>query len=149
MITFFHFQVTYNSRLRERYEDDPSTHPDFDPDLWMEVGSSGGRDKNKVYGLSNTTALRARTCGWPVVSQRLGAPNQYWAPNLRSSWPCSNTRLISPKNTSDYRRIMNTSSNGYGDEITYGWYMCAPFLAVWSRERPASSFSSSSVIILV
>jgi len=53
---FFHFQETYNSWLRERYGDDPSTHPDFDPDLWMEVGSSGGPDKNRVYGLSNTTA---------------------------------------------------------------------------------------------
>jgi hypothetical protein len=42
--------------LRERYGDDPSTHPDFDPDLWMEVGSSGGPVKNQVYGLSNTMA---------------------------------------------------------------------------------------------
>jgi len=50
------FQETYNSRLRERYGDNPSTHPDFDPDLWMEVGSSGGPDKNQVYGLSNTMA---------------------------------------------------------------------------------------------
>ena len=41
--------------MRERYEDDPSSHPDFNPDLWMEVGSSGGPDKNQVYGLSNTT----------------------------------------------------------------------------------------------
>lgn len=47
-------QETYNSRLRERYEDNPSTHPDFDLDLWMKVGSSGGPDKNWVYGLSNT-----------------------------------------------------------------------------------------------
>jgi hypothetical protein len=55
MISFFHFQETYNSRLRERYKDDPSTHLDFDPDLWMEVGSSGTRpNKNRVYGLSNT-----------------------------------------------------------------------------------------------
>jgi 3-deoxy-D-manno-octulosonic-acid transferase len=49
-------QETYNSRLRERYGDDPSTHPDFDPDLWMEVRSSGGPEKNRVYNLSNTTA---------------------------------------------------------------------------------------------
>jgi hypothetical protein len=41
-------QETYNSRLRERYGDDPSIHPDFDPDLWMEVGLSGGPDKNWV-----------------------------------------------------------------------------------------------------
>jgi len=53
---FFNFQETYNSWLRERYEDDPSTHPD----LWMEVGSSGGPDKNQVYGLSKTTAENLR-----------------------------------------------------------------------------------------
>jgi len=41
--------------LRERYEDGPSTHPEFDPNLWMEVRSFGGLDKNRVYGLSNTT----------------------------------------------------------------------------------------------
>jgi hypothetical protein len=55
MIFFLNFQETYNSRLRERDGDNPSTHPDFDPDLWMEVGSSSGPDKNRVYGLSNTT----------------------------------------------------------------------------------------------
>ena len=60
MITFFYFQETYNSRLRERYGDDPLTHPEFDPDLWMEVGSSGGPDKNQVYGLSNITAENLR-----------------------------------------------------------------------------------------
>jgi len=52
MMIFFHSQEIYNSRLRERYEGDPSTYLD----LWMEVGSSGGPDKNQVYGLSNTTA---------------------------------------------------------------------------------------------
>jgi hypothetical protein len=45
-----------NSWSRERYGDDPLTHPDFDPDLWMEVGSSSGPDKNRVYDLSNTKA---------------------------------------------------------------------------------------------
>jgi len=58
---FFYFQETYNSRLRERYGDDPLTLPKFDPDLWMEVGSSGGPDKNRVYGLSNTTAENLQT----------------------------------------------------------------------------------------
>jgi hypothetical protein len=42
--------------LRERYGDNSLTHLDFDPDLWMEVGSSSGSEKNRVYGLSNTTA---------------------------------------------------------------------------------------------
>jgi hypothetical protein len=64
------FQETYNSRLREIYGDNSSTHPDFDPDLWMEVGSSGALEKNRVYRLSNTTA---ENCGRPVVSQPLGA----------------------------------------------------------------------------
>jgi len=59
MITSF-FQETYNNRLRERYGDDILTHPEFDPDLWMEVGSSGGPDKNQVYGLSNITADNLR-----------------------------------------------------------------------------------------
>jgi len=56
MITFyFYFQETYNNRLKERYGDDFLTHPEFDPDLWMEVGLSGGPNKNQVYGLSETT----------------------------------------------------------------------------------------------
>ena len=58
---FFYFQETYNNRLRETYGDDPSTHPEFDPDLWMEVGLSSGPDKNRVYGLSNTTADNLRS----------------------------------------------------------------------------------------
>jgi hypothetical protein len=51
--------------LRERYEDDPSTHSDFDSDLWMEVGSSGEPDKIRCMG---SPTLRPRTCGQPVVS---------------------------------------------------------------------------------
>ena len=62
MITFyFYFQETYNNRLRERYGDDTLTHSEFDLDLWMEVGSSGGPDKNRVYRLSNTTADNLRS----------------------------------------------------------------------------------------
>ena len=49
--------------MRERYGDDPSTHLNFDSDLLMEVGSSGGPDKNQVYGLSNTTAENLRAAG--------------------------------------------------------------------------------------
>jgi hypothetical protein len=41
----------------ERYGDDPSTNSD----LWMEVRSSGGPEKNQVYGLSNTTAENLRS----------------------------------------------------------------------------------------
>jgi hypothetical protein len=43
-----------------------------------------------------------------------------------------------------------TPLNGHEQYITEGWYMCAPFLVVWSREQPASSStSSSSTIVLV
>jgi len=63
--------------LRERYGDDPS-NPDFNPDLWMEVGSSGGPDKNRVYRLSNTTAenLRAAHSVSTVGSSQLVASTQ-------------------------------------------------------------------------
>jgi hypothetical protein len=61
MITFFYFQETYNNRLRERYRDDILTYPEFDLDLWVEIGLSGGPDKNRVYGLSNTKADNLRS----------------------------------------------------------------------------------------
>jgi hypothetical protein len=36
--------------------DDLSIHLKLDPDLWLkEAKSSGGPDKNQVYGISNTT----------------------------------------------------------------------------------------------
>jgi len=107
MITFFfNFQETYNSRLRERYGDDPLIHPEFDLDLWMEVGLFSGPDKNRVYVLSNTTAENLRAAH--SVST-VGSSIQYRAPNLKSSWPCSNTRLRSPKNTTTYQRSMHNS----------------------------------------
>jgi len=78
MINFFYFQDTYNSRLRERYGDDPLNHPEFDPDLRMKVGSFGGPNKNWVYGLSNTTAenLRAARSVSIVGSSQLVSSTQ-------------------------------------------------------------------------
>jgi len=65
---YFYFQETYNNRLKERYGDDILTHPEFDLDLWMEVRSSGGPDKNQVYRLSNTTADNLQsTCSVSTV----------------------------------------------------------------------------------
>jgi len=52
---------------------------------------------------TGSPTLRPTTCGWPVVFQPLGAPN------LRSSWPCSNARLSSPKDTTTYQRSMHNS----------------------------------------
>jgi hypothetical protein len=54
--------------LKERYGDDPSTHPDLDLDLWLEAWLSGGLDRNQVYNLSNTTAKDLQmTCGVSTV----------------------------------------------------------------------------------
>jgi hypothetical protein len=100
---FFYFQETYNSRLRERYGDDPLTHLKFDPDLWIEVGSSGGLDKNQVYELSNTTAENLRAAR--SVST-VGSSQSVSSTQLKSSWPCSNTWLNSLKNTTTYQRSM-------------------------------------------
>jgi hypothetical protein len=61
MNLFFSFQDTYNSQLKERYGDDLSTHSDLDLDLWLEAGSSGGPNRNRVYGLSNTMAKNLQT----------------------------------------------------------------------------------------
>jgi hypothetical protein len=52
---------------------------------------------------TGSPTLRPTTCGRPVVFQPLGAPN------LRSSWPCSNTRLSSPTNTTTYQRSTHNS----------------------------------------
>ena len=56
MILFSYLHETYNSQLNERYGNDPSTHLDFDQDLWLETRSSSGPDRNQLYGLFNTTA---------------------------------------------------------------------------------------------
>jgi len=133
-------QETYNSRLRERYGDDPLTHSDFDPDLWMEVGSSGGPDKNRVYGLSNTTAENLRlACSVSTV----GSSPSISSTQSESSWPWNN-------NMNDSRRIM-ISFVKWSWRWDQGWVMnmCSLFLAVRSREQLASFFSSSSAVILV
>ena len=72
-------------------------------------------------GCTGSPTLRQRTCGRPVVSQPLGAPNQYRAPNLRSSWPCSNTRLSSPKNTTIYRRSIHNSKRIMNSFTKWSW----------------------------
>jgi hypothetical protein len=62
MITFFNFRrLIIIGWRKERYGDNILTHPEFDPDLWMEVGLSSGPDKNRVYGLSNTTTDNLRS----------------------------------------------------------------------------------------
>jgi len=79
--------------------------------IWNSIWICGWRldrlvDSIKI-GFTGSPTLRLRTCVQPVVFQPLGAPNYYRAPNLRSSWPCSNTRLSSLKNTTTYQRSMH------------------------------------------
>jgi len=62
-------------------------------------------------GFTGSPTLQSTTCGQLVVFQLLGAPNQYRAPNLRNSWPCSNTRLSSPINTITYQRSTHNSKS--------------------------------------
>ena len=125
MITFlFYFQETYNNRLRERYGDDPSTHPEFDPDLWVEARSSGGLDKNRVYRLSNTTAAN---CGRSVLLQPSGALNQYRAPNLKSSWPCSKRVTTYQKRTHNLKNSKEWRPNNTEQSLN-------------NKERPMKSF---------
>jgi len=60
-------------------------------------------------GFMGSPTLQPRTCRRPVLFQLLGAPSQYRAPNLRSSWLWGNTWLSSPKNTTTYQRRMHNS----------------------------------------
>ena len=53
----FAFYDTYNSRLNERYRDDPSTHLNLNLDLWLEVGSSSEPEKIEC---TNSLTLRSR-----------------------------------------------------------------------------------------
>jgi hypothetical protein len=80
--SFFFFQDTYNTRLKERYGDDPSTHSDLDSDLWLEAKSSGGPDKNRVYSLSNTITKDLRTTRGVSI---LYARNRFQALKIQSS----------------------------------------------------------------
>jgi hypothetical protein len=98
---FFYFQETYNNQLRKRYGDDILTHPEFDPDLWMEVGLSSGPDKNRVYGLSNTTADNLRSTR--SVST-VGSSQSISSSQSKEFGPCSSTRLSSSTNTTTYER---------------------------------------------
>ena len=133
------FQETYNSRLGERYEDNPSNHPDFDSDLWMEMGSSGGPEKYRVYRLSNTTAENFRLTH--SVST-VGSSPSVLSTSLRSSLP--ETTI-----STTLDELWSAPSNGHGDEIKdEWWYMCSSFLAVRSRKQPASSSSSSAAILV-
>ena len=67
-------QDMYNTWLKERYKDDHLTHPDLDPNLWLEARLFDEPDRNWVYNLSHTTV---RTYRRPIVFQPLDAQNRF------------------------------------------------------------------------
>jgi len=71
-------------------------------------------DPKKIRSTGSPT-LRLKTCGWPVVSQPLGALHQYWAPSLRSSLPWNN-------NINNSRQIM-IGSIKWSSRWDQGWVM--------------------------
>jgi len=87
---------------------------------------------------TGSPTLRPRTCGWPVVFQPLGAPNQYRAPNLRSSWPCNNTRLSLPKNTTTSKRSMHNKKRRMHNGCTTQSGACTTLYTTKSGAWPAS-----------
>jgi hypothetical protein len=80
---------------------------------WILIRIYGWRQDRLVgpieIGCTNSPTLQSRTCRRPVVSQLLGARNQYRAPNLESWRPYKNIRPISMKNMNDSLRIMKNS----------------------------------------
>jgi hypothetical protein len=77
--------------------------------IWNSIRICGWRldrqvDPIKIMFMGSPT-LQPTTCGRPVVFQPLGAPN------LRSSWPCSNTRLSSLTNTTTYQQSTHNSKH--------------------------------------
>jgi len=75
-------QDMYNTWLKERYKDDHLTHPDLDPNLWLEARLFDEPDRNWVYNLSHTTV---RTYRRPIVFQPLDAQNRFWVLQLWNS----------------------------------------------------------------
>jgi hypothetical protein len=38
--------------MRAKHKEDPLTHLEYDPELWLEAGVTSGCDRNQVYGFS-------------------------------------------------------------------------------------------------
>jgi hypothetical protein len=107
----------------------------------MEVGSFGGPDKNRVYGLSNTTVknLRsARSVSTVGISSSVSRTHseEFMALKQQYEWLLMDYDQL--------REMVMEIRSRMGDDT------CATPLAVRSREQPgSSSSSSSSAIILV
>jgi len=129
-------QETYNSRSRERYGDEPLTQPDFNLDLWMEVGSSGGPDKNRVYGLSNITTEKLWSAN--SVSTVGSSPSVSSTQSEEFLALKQQYERLSTDYAQFHQMIMEIRSK-MGDDPC-----AASFLAAQSQQQPASSSSSSS-----
>ena len=93
-------------------------------------------------GFTGSPTLRLTICSRPIVLQSLGAPNQYRTPNLRSSWPCSNIRLSSPKSMTTYQRRTHNSKNNKERSTHNSKNNTEQSLN--NKERPMNSFAKWS-----
>jgi hypothetical protein len=152
MIWFFYFQDTYNNRLKKRYGDNYSTYPDFDSDLWLEVGSSGGANRIQVYGLSSTKVENlwiARGVSTLGSSKSVSSTQSLKFATLLDQGVEEHTTHLHEKykrRSADYEELhlMIMSIKSYID----GWYICILLLALRSRERlVSSSFSVPFVLV--
>jgi hypothetical protein len=103
----------------------------------MEVGSSGGPEKNRVYGLSNTTAENLRSARSVLTvgsSPSISSTQSKEFVALKQQYERLST------NYNQLRQMVMEIRSGMGDDTC----MCSPFLVVRSWEQPASSCSSSS-----
>jgi len=97
-------------------------------------------------GSTGSPTLRLTTCVRLVVSQLLEALHQF-------EHPVWGVHCVETTISTTLDELWWAPSNSHGDEIKDGWrYFYNFFLAVWSREQPASfssASSSSSAAILV
>ena len=77
----FFIQDTYNIRFLERCMDYLSTHLEFDPNLWLEVGSNARLDRNWVYDISNTTFenIQVDIVSWSFGTRNPNRPINHWS----------------------------------------------------------------------
>ena len=60
-LTLFFIYKQYNINIHVKHGEDPSTHPEYDLELWFEVGATSGFDKNWVYGFFMTMTFDMRS----------------------------------------------------------------------------------------
>jgi len=93
----------------------------------MEVGSSGGPDKNRVYGLSNTTAENMR------VARSVSTVGSSKSVLSTQSEDIMALEQHTTNLTEKYKQLgelWTPSLNGHEHDITEWLYMCALFLAI-------------------